>query len=301
MDTKSLKAFIQVYRYQNLTQAAKVLYVSPQGLSKTIQKMEAELGVALFVRRPTGMFPTPEADSLYRRADTIIRELDAVTDGSVFTETQEIILGMTSGLLRMMSIDFFTDFKNTHPEISLHVVENTDRALLRALADGEMNLAIVSGPIEGILYDAVLFTCVKACVLVNVNSPLANLDKISRGDLEQVPIVISNHDFSVFNPRWNFILNNINMKHAAIETLDMNVNAMAAEKTEWAALCVDHPAFLPDSPHIKAIPYAEGNGIWDTFLVKKRYQNLSEAENTVFTFMLSWLRSHHPELIQPRE
>ncbi len=50
MDTKDLRCFCRVYEERGINQAAKQLFISPQGLSRIIAKLEAELQVALFKR-----------------------------------------------------------------------------------------------------------------------------------------------------------------------------------------------------------------------------------------------------------
>ncbi len=42
MDTKDLRCFCRVYEERGINQAAKQLFISPQGLSRIIAKLEAE-------------------------------------------------------------------------------------------------------------------------------------------------------------------------------------------------------------------------------------------------------------------
>ena len=58
MDTKDLRCFRQVYEDRSINQAAKQLFITPQGLSRIITKLEGELQAPLFERTPTGMVPT---------------------------------------------------------------------------------------------------------------------------------------------------------------------------------------------------------------------------------------------------
>ena len=68
MDTRDLKVFVAVYETKSITRAAKDQFLSPQGCSKIIQKIEGELGTSLFARNHFGVAPTPQGDALYRRA-----------------------------------------------------------------------------------------------------------------------------------------------------------------------------------------------------------------------------------------
>lgn len=65
MDMGSLGAFVAVYDCGSITKAAQQLYISPQGLSKSITRLEGEMGTQLFVRSHHGVVPTKYARTLY--------------------------------------------------------------------------------------------------------------------------------------------------------------------------------------------------------------------------------------------
>ena len=52
MELTQLRYFLQVYRMKNICSASAKLNVTQQAVSRQIQKLEEELGVALFVRNP---------------------------------------------------------------------------------------------------------------------------------------------------------------------------------------------------------------------------------------------------------
>ena len=54
------KIFYYVAKYENLTKAATALKTSQPAVTRTIHKLEGELGCRLFTRSKTGMKLTPE-------------------------------------------------------------------------------------------------------------------------------------------------------------------------------------------------------------------------------------------------
>ena len=74
MDTKELHAFLAVYEEQNIRAAAKRLFITPQGLSQIIKRLEQELETVLFERDNRGVTPTGYANALYHDAQAIIRK-----------------------------------------------------------------------------------------------------------------------------------------------------------------------------------------------------------------------------------
>lgn len=55
MNIKDLNTFITVAENKNLTRASKLLYMTPQGVSKIIKNLESESDCELFLRTGNGM------------------------------------------------------------------------------------------------------------------------------------------------------------------------------------------------------------------------------------------------------
>lgn len=54
MDLQKLQRFCAIARSQNMSQAARELFLSEPALSRTLKQIEEELGVSLFTRRGKG-------------------------------------------------------------------------------------------------------------------------------------------------------------------------------------------------------------------------------------------------------
>ena len=52
MELRQIQYFIQLYKDLNITRASRNLYISQQGLSKSINRLEEELGFSLFQASP---------------------------------------------------------------------------------------------------------------------------------------------------------------------------------------------------------------------------------------------------------
>lgn len=103
--------FLKVYKLGNIHRAAEELYLSAQAVSKTINRLEQELGETLFVRTKDGMYPTRFADRLKERAEAILYQYEKIRED--FKEQSDfenniVVLRIASsyGVLRYLSIDF---------------------------------------------------------------------------------------------------------------------------------------------------------------------------------------------------
>lgn len=64
MNMDEVRYFLAIYKDGSMSQAANDLYISPQGLSRSLKRFESKLGVRLFVRTPKGMVPTDQGNRL---------------------------------------------------------------------------------------------------------------------------------------------------------------------------------------------------------------------------------------------
>lgn len=64
MNMDEVRYFLAIYKDGSMSQAASELFISPQGLSRSLKRFETKLGVRLFVRTAQGMVPTEQASRL---------------------------------------------------------------------------------------------------------------------------------------------------------------------------------------------------------------------------------------------
>ena len=72
MDMKQLKYFLKVYELGSFSRAAQELYITQQGLNKSIQQLEKEMNTQLFIRTPQGLIPTVAGDRLRKQAEPFL-------------------------------------------------------------------------------------------------------------------------------------------------------------------------------------------------------------------------------------
>ncbi|MCR5557972.1 MAG: LysR family transcriptional regulator, partial [Butyrivibrio sp.] len=194
MTISDLKAFLVVYDSKSLNQASKELFISPQGLTKTIQRMEKELSVELFFRTPHGISATSEANLFYSKIRPLID-----TYNEVLTEIQNIgtsnllRVKFTSGMLSYLSLDFITSYSKIHSDVELLIDESHDSVIKKKLLNHECDLAVMSGPIKDSRISTSIFTRIPIVAVVNKNHPLATKKTLSFKDLDGEALALVSH------------------------------------------------------------------------------------------------------------
>ena len=151
MDIKELQYFKTVCEQKSITQAAYSLYMTPQGLSKVMKNMEAELGATLLIRSGSGVTLTESGKYLYEHLtdllesyQTICNEIRCIEQ----RENHEIDLLSAYGILRLVTPECIAKFREEYPHIKFQYREYPDHEVERRFLAGEGNVAFTVGAQE---------------------------------------------------------------------------------------------------------------------------------------------------------
>ena len=154
MELTQLRYFLRVYQTRNMCAAAAQMNVSQQAVSKQIQKLEEELGVALFQRRSRGVYATPYADLLAEKVQDFMPGLDALVydmqhkdrelTGIVRLGVQCWQMGAGQGL----SYDALKEFCYAHPRVRLLWENLIPKLCVERLRDRTLDLSVTIMPLD---------------------------------------------------------------------------------------------------------------------------------------------------------
>ena len=158
MDATQLGYFDAVCQEGSYAKAAERLFISPQGLSKAIHKLEAELGVPLFESTGSGISLTPYGQLLRRRSASylqahqqILNELDVMKRNA----DRELTIGVKAGFTEGLGENFLLNFILEHPEIHVQLRSFSMPALHEAMKRPERSVWILPGPYDMTLYESI--------------------------------------------------------------------------------------------------------------------------------------------------
>lgn len=145
------KIFYYVARYENITKAAMVLKSSQPNVTRIIHLLEDQLDCRLFLREPRGLKLTEEGKRLYAHVAIACQHLldaesELCRDKNICSGTIE--LGVTETALHLFLLKNLHSFQQSYPDIKIRIQNNTTPEILRSLANGRLDLAIVTTPFE---------------------------------------------------------------------------------------------------------------------------------------------------------
>ena len=150
MDLKHLQALMGVADAGSFSGAAERLGTVQSNVSSHVARLERELGGAL-VDRSAGRL-TEEGEVVVARARRIMAELDAMVS-DVFAMRREIRgtvrVGMIGTTSRWLVPLLFAKLHERHPDVRLAVADGTSTTLEPRLLSGQLDLAVVTMPVQG--------------------------------------------------------------------------------------------------------------------------------------------------------
>ena len=187
MFSRVLRNFLTVADVGSITTAADALNVSQPALTKSIQKLEAEIGTKLFKRVPKGVQLTPAGEILahharvmaneYRHASMRIAELSGAEQGG---------LRVGAGPIWLVKIlpPVVAEFQRTHPDVRVTLVGGVIDTLVPALVSGDLDLICVSldFPDRSEITQMPLFE-MNHIVVTDPSHPLATKPGVTSADL----------------------------------------------------------------------------------------------------------------------
>ncbi|WP_307865304.1 LysR family transcriptional regulator [Streptomyces montanisoli] len=150
MQFHQLHYFVAVAETRHFTRAAEHVHVSQPSLSQQIRALEHELGATLFSRARGNVALTEAGEALLPLARRILADADTARQ-----EVQELVqlrrgrirLGATPSLCTGLLPDVLRAFHDLHPGIELRIEESGSHDLVRELARGGLDLALVVLPL----------------------------------------------------------------------------------------------------------------------------------------------------------
>jgi DNA-binding transcriptional LysR family regulator len=142
MNLRHLHTFATIVDVGGLVKAATRLHLSQPALSRQIQALEAELGVALFDRVGRRVQLTSQGEDLLLRSRRLLAEADALGERArelKSGETGILRIAATPQVIENLLADFLIPYRRRHPGVEVHLVEDGGVRLIDRLERGEVH------------------------------------------------------------------------------------------------------------------------------------------------------------------
>lgn len=150
MDIKHLQALVGIADTGSFSAAAEAIGTVQSNVSAHVARLERELDVVL-VDRASGRL-TEEGEVVVARARRMMAELDAMVSdvGAMrYDVSGTVRVGMIGTTGRWLVPQLFVKLRERHPRIRMTVADGTSATLEPRLVSGQLDLAVLTMPVNG--------------------------------------------------------------------------------------------------------------------------------------------------------
>lgn len=195
MDFTQLRYFQMVARTGNITRAAAELYVTQPNLSKSIARLEEELGIPLFDHRKGKILLNDYGRMFLSSVDIAFAELNAgVQNIQRMYAAAQYMLSLGCNIRSYLS-DQLPAFSTAHPEIGIRQLDCTTQQLVEHLVDRSINLAVSNEPLTDDRVEFRQLGSKQYVIALHQDHPLAGLSAISFGDMKEATFICDTSRF----------------------------------------------------------------------------------------------------------
>ncbi|NOU82748.1 LysR family transcriptional regulator [Paenibacillus sp. LMG 31459] len=259
MNKDALECFIKVYEKKSVTSAAKDLFISPQGLSKTIKLLELDVEAELFFRGPHGMEATDCGELLYARAkhlcylmDDIKKEIGIMSGGK---STLNVLVNFST--TPSVPPDILFGFTNMYPQFQMRLREFPDEYPIGRIFQEEFDVGIVLGQQEIDNCEIELIQLCEVVAVVSKKHRLAGKDEISIMELEHEQLVLKSVEKGKEHSLIDKCLEHGFTPHVVHEFSNVATAHILCEESGYLAISVDLVEEFYNNENLKIIRLIE--------------------------------------------
>lgn len=182
MDLLTLRYFQRVARLQHLSRAAEELRIAQPSLSRSISRLERELGLKLFDRRQ-GMRLNDNGRLLLWHVDSILgnvhraeQAMERVRSGAAgsLAVAAETMLTLTTAVQR---------YRAAHPQVAVRLVQADASEMIGLLRAGDVELCVASQELASAELDSELLVREPVLLAVPIGHRLAGREQVGIGEV----------------------------------------------------------------------------------------------------------------------
>lgn len=195
MQIEVLREFSSIAKHLSFAKASRELFVSPSSLSKHMNALESELGVALLTRSKHGVELTTAGKAFAKQIKTVLASYEeAVTDARAAAKTnQSIVISYLMGLCRGFLPEVAKTFGAANLQTAVSYKGMIMSELLDEIAEGRSDAYIIPEIVElPKSFNQTLLHTYSYGAIMRKDHPLAQKEELLLDDLKGQTVKIMN-------------------------------------------------------------------------------------------------------------
>ena len=151
VNLNSLKIFLVVANSSSFLEASNKLYISQPAISKSINKLEEDLGVSLFYRANKGVTLTSDGEILLKYVKDsrkLLLACERMLSSNNSLDSGSIVIGAQSHIVRNYLLEKINNFRKIFPNVMFRIVDLSTLELIEGLEKHELDFVVDASPIN---------------------------------------------------------------------------------------------------------------------------------------------------------
>ncbi|MDP3423168.1 MAG: LysR substrate-binding domain-containing protein [Burkholderiaceae bacterium] len=199
INMRQVEAFRAVMLAGTVVGAAKLLNVTQPGVSRTLGLLELRLGYALFERRGRRLYPTAEAEALYREVEQIyigIERIGQVAQDIRYQRAGALRVATMPALAQWLVPTAISRFLADRPNVTAFVQSLPSRQIAEQVSTRQFDVGVVELPLTRPAIQIEPLEPVPTVAVMHAAHPLAAQSSISLKDLHgERMVLLSQHSY----------------------------------------------------------------------------------------------------------
>jgi len=148
MEERDWEILHVLYLENNITKAAKNLYITQPTLTKRLKQIEKELGVKVVNRGVKGVVFTPQGEYLAKKAKEMLDLCNQIRE-EVLNMEHHVVgtlkIGASNSFARYLLPGILRNFKAQYPQVEFQVTTGISRNVFNAVYNQDVHIALLRG------------------------------------------------------------------------------------------------------------------------------------------------------------
>jgi LysR family transcriptional regulator, nitrogen assimilation regulatory protein len=287
VELRQLRYFKAIADARSFVRGAHDLFVAQPGLSRSIARLEEEIGQLLFVRHSSGVTLTDAGIRLYHHVGKVLSTVQ-VLKNDMADEMRiphgVLAFGAPASLQSALTAPVAAAFQNTFPRVILNVIQNTSANLRDAVIAGHIDVAVISTltPARGLLYKPLLTESV--CLVERANSRPRYESTVDVVDLIGIPLLLCGYPNAM-----RLILEGA-FEHSQVKPDirgEVNSSSLLIDLVKEGASAGIVPSCAVASGKVENLRITPINGLEFSWTIAISYERIGSASVTQLSAMIS--------------
>lgn len=241
INLNQLRAFYQAAKCQNVSVAAKHLFVSQPAVTAQVKIFEETCGLKLFKRKGRNLYLTDEGKTLYDFACKIFeyeKKIEDAVEQMKELKQGTLRLGSAKTYARYFMPFLLTGFRDAYPAIKIHLDEGSSLEMFHSLIDLKNEVVILAKTDDNPDIAFIPFSREELVLILPPNHRLANKGSISFEQLSEEPIIMKDPGSGTRRLVDDLFAQNNCTPNVLIETSDAEIIKLMVQHGEGVSFLV---------------------------------------------------------------